>query len=359
MSTDLRERFQKAVPEPDLPLDVSELYRRGHRRRRIRQVSAIAAAAVVVAIAVIVGTGLLSDQTVPYVDDRQGSGTYEGGLYIDESGGWGIEVRSRGDAWCVAVNPGAAPSDGGTPAGTGDCVPVGTIAEPVELRGIAHSDQARLAWGVTTADVERVVKVVDGDQTNAVTAASGWPFLIWAVPYEDAPPDLLAGLSADGQRIYEASWTELAALAVAPRVRLIEQLATLQGIAVLVVESDEGICVRFGLDAEHGGSCGMTNRERTVVVASTVLPDGTAGDGVVAGRVPDRVTAVTLSDGPNTVTAQIVDTEVGRFFVTGRLDVGEHTLTALTADGSQYASGTVDVRRNGTSGAFFMPDREG
>lgn len=358
MSTDLRDRFQQAAPEPDLPLDVSELYRRGHRRRRFRQVTAVAAAVVVVAVAVIVGTDLLTDRAAPYIDDQPGSGTDQGGVYISDFGGWGIEIRSQGDAWCLTVSQGALSGDHGARTAAGECVPVGTITEPVELRGIAHGDQARLAWGVTTADVERVVKVVDGEQTNAVTRSGSQPFSIWAVPYEDAPPDLIAGLDADGQRIFEASWVELVGQTLAPEVRMIDQLARPHGVPVLVVESDGGICVWFGLDADHGESCGMTNREDAVVVASTVLPDGTTGSGVVAGRIPDPVTTVTLTDNGGIGETQIMDTDAGRFFVTGGLNVGEHTLTASRADGSQYVSGTVDVQRNGTSGSFFMPDAE-
>lgn len=139
-------------------------------------------------------------------------------------------------------------------------------------------------------------------------------------------------------------------------VRVVQQLGAPGGVRVLVVETPEGICLRFGVEAEHGASCDLDRHPDAVTGAATVLPDADDGNGVLAGRLPDVVTSLRLARDGNTTTAETTDTDAGRFFIATDLSVGEYQLTGQTADGSVYVSGTVDVTRAGTSGVFFIPD---
>ena len=137
--------------------------------------------------------------------------------------------------------------------------------------------------------------------------------------------------------------------------RVVVQLGAPGGVPVFVVESTEGTCVWFGPDADQGASCGLDANDGAVAGAAVVLPDGSDGHGVIAGRLPDAVTSVTLDRDADTTPAQIVDTGAGRFFIATGLEIGEHLLTASTSDGTEYVSGAVEVRRNATSGVFLAP----
>ena len=76
---------------------------------------------------------------------------------------------------------------------------------------------------------------------------------------------------------------------------------------------------------------------------------------MIAAGVPRDVVAVRMAQDGVIVEPQLLDTQVGRFFVTALPDEGEWELTAFGPGGAVWVSGTTSVMPNGTTGTTMIP----
>lgn len=222
MQADLQERFRRAVPEPDMPLDVDELYRRGRRRRTRRIAAAAAAVIVLVAGAALAGTQLIGQQSAPLIGDGGHPNPHRSpalALSGTEIDAWTVQAHETDQGWCVRAlyatdlspNPMNDPDQQ-------PCTDIDRVDGPVDALGVAEGADGHIAWGTTTPNVARVVASwPDGRERQVVSANSdAVPFGLWAVTYPDIPPESVAAFDDGGQPLGRETWSELTAISDTP-----------------------------------------------------------------------------------------------------------------------------------------------
>ena len=126
---------------------------------------------------------------------------------------------------------------------------------------------------------------------------------------------------------------------------------TMKGdVPVTVAVSGEQVCVEVGDEGDQGRWCAPPDRPNAVWVGATSVADGL----VVAGQAPAEVVSVTLTREGETTKLEVVQSEVGPFFVGVDIAPGDYEISALTSN-SEYVSGDVSMRDRSTTSAVLAP----